>query len=168
MRKKIKMPVPKIINEVLEKDCHHFGITKEKLCNEVILKMGYKPLIKYHKMMTFEEKVDLQFNLQVETQKYYKDIWKENNATSDAELVRTILSTYINLSPFLREKIIMDTKLRFILELLREKHIVKIEVDGKIIEAELMEILRCSETNYLKVIHSQGEEYLSKLEIIRK
>lgn len=168
MRKKIKMPIPQIINEVLIQDSEHFGMTKEKLCNEVILKMGYKTLVGYHKMMTFEDKVDLQFNLQVETQKYYEDIYKENDAISDSELVRTILSTYINLSPLLREKLIMDSKLRFIIELLKGEHIVKIDRGDDVVDGLLERVHRCPTTNYLKVVHSHGSEYLSKIKIIRK
>ena len=162
------MPVPEIISEVLDRDCSHFGLSKEKLCNEIILKLGYKPLTQYHKLMTFEKKVELQFNLQVETEKYYFDIYRENNASSDAELVRTILSTYINMAPFLREKLIMDSKLRFIVELLKDKYTVKIDQGDEIIESRIIKIERCPVTHYLKVVYDKGEEYLSKIKIIKK
>lgn len=168
MRKKIKMPAPRYLSEILEQDCKHFGITKEKLCNEIILKVGYKPLTPYHKLMVFEDKVEVQFNLHNECEKYYEDICKEYGSLTDAELMRTILSTYSNLSPFVREKIIMDTKLRFVTELLEGKHSVMVDTGEQILESEIQSIKRCPERNYLKVRHTHGEEYLSKLKIIRR
>lgn len=168
IRKKIKMPVPRYVNEILEQDCNHFGLTREKLCNEIILKVGYKPLAPYHKLMVFEDKIEIQFNLQKECESYYDDICKEYGSTTDAELVRTILSTYINLSPFVREKLIRDRKVMFLMDLLKGKHLVKIDMGEEILESQIKSIQRCPISNYLKVSHTHGEEYLSKLKIIRK
>lgn len=167
MKRKIKLPVPKIIYEVLEEDSAHFGITKEKLCNEIILKLGYKPLAEYHKMMIFERKVSLQFNLYEECEKYYEDISKRYNNISDSELVRTILATYINMAPFLREKLIMDSKVRFSMELIKEKSTVKLDNGSEILEVVFEEIERCPDKGYLKIIHSLGSDYLSKVKIIK-
>lgn len=168
MRKKIKVLVPKIIDEVIENDCKHFSMPKEKLCNEIILKFGYKVLSKFHHQMEFEEKVSIQFNLQKESEKYYVDIYRENQAVSDSELIRSIFSTYINLSPFLRERTIIGNKVMLILELLRNKDKVKIDTGIKIIESVITEIKRCPSTNYFKVHYIGGEEYLSKIKIIKK
>lgn len=168
MKKKIKVLVPKIIAEIIESDSNHFNLPREKLYNKIILNIGYKPTFKFHEKMEFEPRINIQFNLQKESEKYYFDIYKEKNAISDSELIRTIFSTYINLAPFLRERIIMKSKLIFIANLIKSGNKVKINTGDKIIESTITEIKRCPQTNYFKVYYVGGEEYLSKIRIIKK
>lgn len=167
MRRKITLPVPKVINEILIRDSKHFEISKEKLCNKIIIKMGYRTLSSYHKMMRYEKKSRLQFNLQLESEKYYSDISKVNHSITDSELMRSIFSTYINMTPFLREKLIQDSKIRLIEEVIKDRELIKWDDGSSIQEGYIDEIIRCPETNYLKVILSNGEEYLSKLSIVK-
>ena len=67
----MRVLVPRLIIDVIEKDCRFFGITKEKLCNEILFKFSLKFRSRYQEEMIFEEKEYLQFNLSKATIQSY-------------------------------------------------------------------------------------------------
>lgn len=48
LRKRVKISIPKLIKEILDKDISYFNIKLEKLCNVIVQEMGYEPLLKIH------------------------------------------------------------------------------------------------------------------------
>lgn len=114
MKKKIRVLVPTFILEILEKDCEFFGLTKEKLCNEIFLKFSLKFRSRYQDEMIFEEKEYLQFTLNKANQRYYTDLLKGLPEANDSEIIR--------------EKVI------FLYSAIKEYRVLKIDTPNGIVE----------------------------------
>ena len=42
MKKKVRVLVPKIVKDTINQDCKFWGITKERLCNEILFNFSLK------------------------------------------------------------------------------------------------------------------------------
>lgn len=166
MKKKIRVLVPTFILEILKKDCEFFGLTKEKLCNEIFLKFSLKFKSRYQDEMIFEEKEYLQFTLNKANQRYYTDLLKEVPETNDSEIIREIFSTYSVLVPFLREIYLFREKVIFLYSATKEYRVLKIDTPNGIIEGRISKIYRCKETSYLKLDIIGKSYYVSQIRII--
>ncbi|MGL4538103.1 MAG: hypothetical protein ACRCUD_03275 [Cetobacterium sp.] len=166
MKKKIRVLVPAFILEILEKDCAFFGVTKEKLCNEIFLKFSLKFRSRYQDEMIFEEKEYLQFSLNKANQRYYTDLMKELSDINDSEITREIFSTYSVLIPFLRELYLYREKIIFLYSASREYRVLRIDTPNGFIEGRVSEIFRCKETNYLKLKINESVYYVGQIRVI--
>ena len=166
MKKKIRVLVPTFILETLEKDCNFFGITKEKLCNEIFLKFSLKFRSRYQEEMFFEEKDYLQFNLNKANQRYYTELLKELETTNESEIVREIFLNYAVIAPFLREIYLFREKIIFLSSANKEYRHLKIDTPEGIVEGRIEKIFRCLGTNYLKIVVNNHEYYLSQIRVI--
>lgn len=166
MKKKIRVLVPTLILETLEKDCKFFGFTKEKLCNEVLLKFGLKFRSRYQEEMIFEDKEYLQFTLNKANQRYYSEILKELGDVNDSEILREIFLTYSVLSPFLREMYLFREKIIFLHSSFKEYRVLKVDTEFGIIEGKIDKIYRCKESNYLKAIINDQSFYIGQIRVI--
>ena len=166
-KKKVRVQVPKLVREIIERDSAHFNITRKKLCNLIILKMGYRSKVDLVKELCNLEKVYLQFNLNSECLNFYLDILKSNGNTNESEVIRGILLTYINLNSFLREKILFEEQVAYFEYLKKFREHVKVVIGNKITEEKIVRIFPCPSTHYIRVAFEKHEEYLSKLKITK-
>ena len=166
MKKKIRVLVPTFILEILEKDCEFFGLTKEKLCNEIFLKFSLKFRSRYQDEMIFEEKEYLQFTLNKANQRYYTDLLKELPEANDSEIIREIFSTYAVLVPFLREIYLFREKVIFLYSSLKEYRVLKLDTHHGVIEGRVTRIYRCNENNYLKIDIEEQSYYVGQIRVI--
>lgn len=166
MKKKMRVLVPKLIIDVLEKDCEFFGMTKEKLCNEILLKFSLKFRSRYQEELIFEEKEYLQFNLSKANQRYYSELLNELKNTNESEVVREIFSSYAVLIPFLREMNLFREKIIFLSSASKEYRVLKIDTPNGIVEGRVERIFRCKETDYLKLEVNEKEYYVGQLRVI--
>ena len=166
MRKKIRVLVPTLILETLEKDYKFFGLSKEKLCNEILFKFSLKFQAKYQEEMIFEDKEYLQFNLNKENQRYYEELLKIETRTNDSEIIREIFSSYAVLSPFLREMYLFKEKILFLYLAAKEYKVLKIDTPLGVSEGRIINIFRCKESCYLKIEINQTYYYVSKIRVI--
>lgn len=166
MKKKIRVLVPTFILEILEKDCEFFGLTKEKLCNEIFLKFSLKFRSRYQDEMIFEEKEYLQFTLNKANQRYYTDLLKELSEANDSEIIREIFSTYSVLVPFLREIYLFREKVIFLHSAMKEYRVLKIDTPNGIEEGRVSKIYRCKETGYFKLDINESNYYVGQIRVI--
>ncbi|MGL5964962.1 MAG: hypothetical protein ACRCZR_05810 [Cetobacterium sp.] len=166
MKKKIRVLVPTFVLEMLTEDCDFFGVTKEKLCNEIFLKFSLKFRSRYQEDMMFEEKEYLQFTLNKANQRYYTDLIKEVPEVNDSEIIREIFSTYSVLAPFLREIYLFREKIIFLHSAIKEYRVLKIDTPNGIVEGRILQIYRCKETNYLKLDINESNYYVGQIRVI--
>ena len=166
-KKKVRVQVPKLVREILERDSAHFNITREKLCNLIILKVGYRSKFDLAKELCNLEKVYLQFNLNSQCLNFYLDILKSNGNTNESEVIRSILLTYINLNSFLREKILFEEQLAYFEYLKKSEDSVKVVVGDRIMEEKVIRIFPCPKTHYIRVAFEKHEDYLSRLKVTK-
>lgn len=161
-KKKIKVLVYKLILEILERDAKHFNITREKLCNEVIIKLGYRSFNNGNDIK-YETKDFLQFNLNTVSKKFYDDIVKQNHSTNESEILRNILMNYVNFNPYIREQIIQDEKVIYFEHIIKEQKPIRVSIGDEIEVLKVLSLERCPVTNYILVVFENKKEYLSKV-----
>lgn len=166
MKKKMRVLVPKLVIDMIEQDYIFFGITKEKLCNEILFRFSLKSKFNYQEEMIFEEKEYLQFNLNKSNQRYYSQLLKEVDLINESEILRKIFLSYAILTPFLREIHLFREKILFLNLAIKEHKLLKIDSPNGIIEGKVNRIFRCQKTGYLKIETGKEEFYVGEIRII--
>lgn len=132
MRKRIKLSIPKLIKEILDQDTTYFNIKLERLCNLIVQEMGYEPTLRIQDKLKTERKIPITFNLNERNTNYLQNMILNSTEKVETEFFRSLLSTYANLHPSLREKVIKKN-LYLELELtIRDSLTIKISYDNKI------------------------------------
>lgn len=167
MKKKIRVLIPLLISEILEQDCTAFQISKEKLCNQILLKFSLRFRSNYQNELDFEAKEYLQFNLSKENQIYYSEIIKHVSDMTDSDIIREIFLNYAVLYPALREIYLYREKLVFLNTAMKEYRVLKIDTGVLgIVEGRIQKIFRDSKSGYLKLLINNNEYYMSLIRII--
>ncbi|MGL6099317.1 MAG: hypothetical protein ACRCZ9_10370 [Fusobacteriaceae bacterium] len=166
MKKKIRVLVSDLILETLEQDHRQFGLSKEGLCNEILLKFSLKLRLNYQQDMLYEKKEYLQFNLNKANQRYYHNLISETQELNESEIVREIFSVYAVLHPFLREVYIFREKITFIGNAVKECRVVKIDTPDGVLDGRIEKIERCKEKGYLKIVILGKSYYISQMRVI--
>ena len=112
MKKKVLVPV--FLLEILEKDCSFFKISKDNLCNQILLKFSLRFCLKYQEEMMFEETNYLQFNIHKDNQRLFDELSRKVKELSDSDLLREVFLAYAILPPFLRETHLFKEKINFL------------------------------------------------------
>lgn len=166
MKKKRKLLLPDIVIEILDHDAKHFDMTREKLCNEIIIKLGYKERLSLSSEIKFTSKKYIQFNLGMIAGKVYDDIFQRSEDISDPELMRSIFNAYFNYHPYVREYILFKEKITYLERLQKKGEEVIVSTNHTIIRGTISSINRCSETQFRKIVIGDTEEYISKIKIV--
>lgn len=166
MKQKIKASVPKYLLKILEADLNHFSISKEGLCNEILLKFSLKFRSNYHQEMLFEEKEYLQFSLNKENKKYYEELSKQMSDLNDAEIIREIFLSYAILPPFLREINLFREKIVFLNTAQKEYRTLKVHTNNGVLESRIKKIFRDEESDYLMITLNNNNYFISQIRII--
>ena len=164
MKKKVLVPV--FLLEILEKDCSFFKISKDNLCNQILLKFSLRFCLKYQEDMIFEENDYLQFNIHKDNQRLFIELSRRVKELSDSELLREVFLAYATLPPFLRETHLFKEKVNFLHSSYKDQKVIKIDSLSEIIEGEVEKIFRCPNTDYLKIMIHKKEFYLSQIRVI--
>nr|WP_307776580.1 hypothetical protein [uncultured Cetobacterium sp.] len=167
MRKKIKVSIPRLIKEIIELDVKYFGYTREKLCNIILQELGYQKTIRLHEKMEDEEKTTLTFNLYEKNTMFFTDMLRESGEDTEREFLRRVFSTYINLHPSLREKLIRKDIFLELEKAKKRNKELKICHNNQVLTVKPLGLERDSEDgyNYLKVLVDKNQ-YLYKIKDI--
>lgn len=167
MRKKIKVSIPRLIKEIIELDIKYFGYTREKLCNIILQELGYQRTIRLHEKMEDEEKTTLTFNLYEKNTMFFLDMLRESGEETEREFLRRIFSTYINLHPSIREKIIRKDIFIELDKAKKRNKDLKISYRNQVLTVKPIGLERDNEDgyNYLKV-EVDKNQFLYKLKDI--
>lgn len=160
LRKRVKLSIPKLIKEILDKDIEYFNIKLEKLCNIVVQEMGYEQVLRIQDKLKNERKIPITFNLNERNTKFLQDMIKCSPEKLETEFFRSLLSTYCNFHPSLREKIIKKN-LHLEIELsIKEQLPIKISYNNKIIDILPITFLRdtLTEHNSLECLNNETKE----------
>ena len=106
MRKKIT--VSKLVLDILDRDAKQFNMTKERLCNEILITFSIRE-VKEIEREDLDEKAILQFTLSRANAEYYSIISKK--IENEPKFLRSIFTTYAHLNPFYREIMMFRDKL---------------------------------------------------------
>ena len=154
MKKKVLVPV--FLLEILEKDCSFFKISKDNLCNQILLKFSLRFCLKYQEDMIFEENDYLQFNIQKDNQRLFSELSRRVKELSDSDLLREVL----------RETHLFKEKVNFLHSSYKDQKVIKIDSLSEIIEGKVEKIFRCLNTDYLKIMIHKKEFYVSQIRVI--
>lgn len=164
MKKKVLVPV--FLLEILEKDCSFFKISKDNLCNQILLKFSLRFCLKYQEDMIFEENDYLQFNIHKDNQRLFSELSRRVKELSDSNLLREVFLAYAILPPFLREIHLFKEKVNFLHSSYKDQKVIKIDSLSEIIEGKVEKIFRCPNTDYLKIMIHKKEFYVSQIRVI--
>lgn len=164
MKKKVLVPV--FLLEILEKDCSFFKISKDNLCNQILLKFSLRFCLKYQEDMIFEENDYLQFNIHKDNQRLFSELSRRVKELSDSDLLREVFLAYAILPPFLRETYLFKEKVNFLHSSYKDQKVIKIDSLSEIIEGKVEKIFRCLNTDYLKIMIHKKEFYVSQIRVI--
>ena len=164
MKKKVLVPV--FLLEILEKDCSFFKISKDNLCNQILLKFSLRFCLKYQEDMIFEENDCLQFNIHKDNQRLFSELSRRVKELSDSNLLREVFLAYAILPPFLREIHLFKEKVNFLHSSYKDQKVIKIDSLSEIIEGKVEKIFRCPNTDYLKIMIHKKEFYVSQIRVI--
>ena len=165
MKEKIKVAVPEFVLKTLKEDQKHFDITKEKLCNEILLKFSIENLNCYCDIQ-FNKNEYLQFNLNKTNKIYYEELSKKIDGKNDSEKIRKIFSEYAILQPFVRDDIIIRHKIIYMNSFEKNKKILKICTNGEIYEGKVEKIFIDEEKKYLMARINKSNHYISEIKIL--
>jgi len=167
LRKRIKVSLPKLIKDLLNEDLIYFELKMERLCNLIVQEMGYDQTLRLHEKIVNDKKANVYFNLNSRNTSFFKDMLEESEENLETEYFRRLLSTYVNLHPSIRERVI---KKRLFLEIetaIKNSIEIKIAVNKEIYNVIPLEILRDSKTNYnLLKVKNNEEVFLYKIKNI--
>ncbi|MGL4451141.1 hypothetical protein [Cetobacterium sp.] len=162
-KKRIKIMVSKLILDILDRDSKHFNLTREKLCNEILIIFSIRK-IEGIEREELDEKIYLQFTLTQSTTEYYKAI--SNGIQDEPKFIRSIFTGYAHLNPFYREIILFRDKLIVLKDYCLKKEKLHISIGNRLEEVIVEEIKRCQMTDYIKLRTDKGEFYMNELRII--
>ena len=161
----IRALVNNYILEIIGEDIQHFGITKYKLCNLILIKFSLKYRSNYFQEMSYESKSYLQFALHKENIIYYNEL-KKGIDINESEMIREIFSSYAILPAFLREIHLFKEKISFLMTAQKEYRVLKLHTKFGVVEGRIEVVLRDKESDYLKVIVNGSDYFVSQLEVI--
>ena len=164
MKKKVLVPV--FLLEILEKDCSFFKISKDNLCNQILLKFSLRFCLKYQEDMIFEENDYLQFNIHKDNQRLFSELSRRVKELSDSDLLREVFLAYAILPTFLIETHLFKEKVNFLHSSYKDQKVIKIDSLSEIIEGKVEKIFRCLNTDYLKIMIHKKEFYVSQIRVI--
>lgn len=158
MRKRIRVSLPKLIKDILTQDLLYFGLKMEKLCNLIVQEMGYGDTLRIHDKITDEKKLTIHFNLTERNTMFFKDMLNESEEVIEAEYFRRLLSTYANLHPSIRERVIKSYLFKELLYSIKQKRQIKIAINKDIYDLVPLELTRDEKTGYnlLKAKNNNG------------
>jgi len=166
VKERIKALVSSFIAEVLDKDCVHFSISKERLCNEILFKFSVKFRSNYDDDLIFDDKEYLQFALNAKNKRYYGELLQESGETNESQLIRDIFSYYATLPAFLREYNIYREKVSFLATAFKESKKVRLDLGGKAVESNIEALRRSKENDYLVAVIEGTEHFVSSIRVI--
>lgn len=162
MRKKIT--VSKLVLDILDRDAKQFNMTKERLCNEILITFSVRE-VKEIKREDLDEKAILQFTLNRANSEFYSIISK--NIENEPKFLRSIFTTYAHLNPFYREIMMFRDKLITLKNYISKKEKIYISIGTRVEEVLITEIIRCPITDYIKLrTQDKGEFFLNEFRII--
>lgn len=162
-KKKIKVLLSKLSLEVIRRDSLHFKVSREKLCNDILVNFSLKSLSGIEREM-FDDKAYLQFTLNQCNCEYFDIISK--NIMDESKFIKNIFSSYIHLNPFYREMAIFKDKLIIISTYIEKKTEVYVSINGNIEKIIFKGVKKCELTDYVKLLTTEGEFYLNDLRLI--
>lgn len=152
MEKKIRVTLPKRINEILENDIEEFFIKKNTLLNYIYEEKTKESQSKKNLKVLKEESAIIQFNLNKKNLEGYYNFLEENSIQNESEFFREILIEYANESKKKRERFLYKEIVDRINLAIKDKKIVRITFrDGKYVEVEpyLIESSKLEVANYV-------------------
>lgn len=162
MRKKIT--VSKLVLDILDRDAKQFNMTKERLCNEILITFSIRD-VKEIEREDLDEKAILQFTLSRSTSEYYNIISKK--IENEPKFLRSIFTTYAHLNPFYREIIMFRDRLITLKDYISRKEKIYISIGTRVEEVLIIDIIRCPITDYIKLrTQDKGEFYLNEFRMI--
>ena len=88
-KKRVKIMVSKLILDILDRDSRQFNMTREKLCNEILIIFSIRKMQGIERE-ELDEKTYLQFTLTQSTTEYYKAI--SNGVQDEPKFIRNIFT----------------------------------------------------------------------------
>ncbi|WP_373077029.1 hypothetical protein [Fusobacterium varium] len=170
MRKRVRVSIPRFSIEIIEKDMEYFSISRDRICNLVIQGLGFENTISYHKKLMDGTKI-LNFNLNEKNTELFEAMFALSKERKESEFFKRVFSTYANLHPFMREKILNISLFTIIENAIRENKKVKLYYQKLLLDVLPLGFERDSETLYtILKVKKEGKEYLyemKNIEVVR-
>lgn len=148
MRKRVKITLPKLIKEILNEDLIYFDLKMENLCNIIVREMGYDQTLRLHDRLSNKEKTSINFNLNRRNSMFFSNMLEESEENVEAEYFRRLLSTYANLHPSIRERIVKKTMFIELEDAVKKKLGIKIAKGQEVYNVIPLGMERDKKTGY--------------------
>lgn len=163
MRKKIRVKIPKLVYDTILQDIEYMNLKRETMYNIILQELGFEKINEIGKeILNLDEKRQIAFNLNDMNTNLIEDMKKTQNFNTDGELIIKVFSTYANLHPAVRERVIRKDFFLRLETSIKEKIEVTIRYESNKIQKVLplsFERDKEYEYNYLKV-RVEKEEFL--------
>lgn len=166
MNKKIKISLPRYVVEIVEKDKNYFSISKDAIYNKIIIGFGFNKR-RYIETGILDKKISVCFNLNNKNFSLFYEMLKFSKMEIENEFIRTLLIDYSNTHPSIREKLMNSTLFRELEYAIKNKRIIKILYNKKVMDIFPVAFERDKNTYYnnLKVF-IKGEQKNLKIKDI--
>ncbi len=157
--KKIRVTIPKYMEDILKYDAVEFGITKNYLLN--YLTRNSKIFMTNEKVVFEGKKEVVQFSLNKENLNLYEDLYKESEFQTEASFIRALIYSYISKSKVLRERLLFRDIIKKInIGIQRRKKIkIKFQDNEKIVTPYDVLYSSMEVSNYLFCYCGADQEY---------
>lgn len=169
MRKKIRVKIPKLVYDIIIQDMKYLDLKRETLYNIILQELGFEKINEIGKeILNLDEKRQIAFNLNEMNTNLIIAMQNIHSINNDGELIIKLFSTYANLHPAIRERVIRKDFFLRLEKAIKEKNEVKVLYQDLVTRILPLAFERDLETgyNYLKV-KSGKDEFLYEVRKIK-
>ncbi|MGL4402498.1 MAG: WYL domain-containing protein [Fusobacteriaceae bacterium] len=135
MEKKLRVTLPKYMNDIVESDCEEFHIKKNTLLNFIFEFLKEETF--YEEESCMGEKIVLQFNLNKSNREIYYSFLLEKGIQNESEFFRKLIGKYANKPKMKRENFIFQESVKKLIFAIKENLVIHISFqDGKKTQVE--------------------------------
>ena len=160
MRKKIRIKIPKLAYEVINKDVEYFNLKKETLYNIIIKELGFEKFTEIgYDIFSLDEKREVYFNLNEINTELVPKMIAFHLLESDIDMIIKIFITYANLHPAVRERVVYKNLFLRVEQAIKDKKNIKIYFNKEIIDILLLALERDGKTGYNFLKSKHGKDF---------
>ncbi|NME35593.1 hypothetical protein HF862_03270 [Fusobacterium sp. FSA-380-WT-3A] len=165
MRKRVRVSIPNFVLEILKQDIKYFNLSKDGISNIVVQRLGFENNQGLHKKV-LDKTTIWNFNLNDKNTELFDEMIKLSKETVESEFFRKVFSTYANLHPFLREKVLNTELFNTVENAIKSNHKLKIYYEKTLYDVYPIAFERGNDLYTVLKAKKEGKEFLFEMRYI--
>lgn len=165
MRKRVRVSIPNFVKEIIENDMKYFNLSKDGICNIIIQRLGFENNQSFHRKVVDKTTI-WNFNLNDKNTELFEEMFKLSKEKIESEFFRKVFSTYANLHPFLREKILYMELFTTVENAIKSNSKLKIYYEKKLLDIFPISFERNLDLYTTLKAKKDGKEFLFEMRYI--